>query len=184
VVVGVVAMYVTTFVSIGSIIQGDFGETRGRLVFSALAVAVYCVFSMAAAAVAERSAVLAIGGWGASGVGLSLALVSLWSDFDRGSRPLFQLTLAVLLVAFSFAHASGLEIRRDEVGSPALRTLFSATQLCIGLVGGLGAMAILGAASAGDAALVRLIAALAVLDVLGTLVLPLLRKTEEPAPAG
>jgi peptidoglycan/LPS O-acetylase OafA/YrhL len=178
--VAILALCVTALVAIVAVLTARLDETEGRILLTHLVVAGYSLFALAAAAVAERRPLLARAGWVACALGLVLALISIWAAWNSDSHDLYRWTFILLAVAFTLAHVSLIESRRRDSDGPVVRSISSATIAAVALLGALIAIGI-ATIDSGSEGFFRLLGVVGVLDVLGTVVLPIARKIEQPS---
>jgi hypothetical protein len=173
--VAIAALCITALIAIVAVVSASFDETEGRILFTHVLVAVYCLLALAVATVGERLPVLTGAGFATCTVGLVLAVIATWAD--RVGEPLTRWAFVFFVASFTLAHGALVESRRRESDGAAVRAISGAT-IAIGAV--LGATLGVAIAAADDVSdtFLRVIGVMAVLDVLGTTVLPIARKIE------
>jgi hypothetical protein len=175
----IVALCVTALVAIAAVLSASFDRTEAQVLLTHLAVAVYSLFALSMAAVSERRPRLAAVGWAACGLGLALALLTIWVDWSEDRVNLYRWMLIMLAASFTLAHVALIEARRRASDGPVVRSIATATTVLAAFVGALIALG-LSADQAVSEGYFRLLGVVGVLDLLGTLVLPIARKIEQP----
>jgi hypothetical protein len=176
--VAIVALCITAAIAIVAVVTASFGETEGRILFTHVLVAVYCLLALAATAVGERQPALAGAGLASCAAGLTLGVIETWAD--PAGYTLLRWAFLFFVASFTFAHSALIESRRRDSDGPAVRALSIATIATGAVLGATIAVALAAADDVSDAFL-RVVGVLAVLDLLGTAVLPIARKIERAA---
>jgi hypothetical protein len=176
--VAIFALCVTALVAIVAVVSARFDETEAQILLTHVAIAAYTLFALAVSAVADRRPRMAIAGWAACGIGLLLALLSIWAGWNGDADNLYRWTWILFVAAFTIAHVSLIDSRRRDSDGAAVRAVGAATIATVVVLGVLIAIGLARAESVDDW-YVRLLGVVAVLDVLGTLVVPIARKVEQ-----
>lgn len=172
-VMAVSALCLAALVSIAIFLFGSFGETETRLLATALAVAGYSLTGLAAATrIGRRPGWLGPLGIGVSGFGFFLTTSLIWvaPEGDLLSR----LAGSVTVLAIAIAHASLLLPRHPDRRVTA--SVLAATLAMLALLAAMLITLMLFALEPGDWYF-RWLGVVAVLTVLGTLLVPILRKS-------
>jgi MFS family permease len=169
----VVSLSAAAALAIGILLFGEFGETEGRILATTALVAFYGLLALPAAILLDqaRLAYLATAVLALSGVGLSLALATVWS----GDPPevLGKSLTAVTAFGAALTQTSALAGRRRERDSTAVRRLFAVSVVLAVVLAALVTTAVWAEIEDNDAYF-RILAAVAVLDALVVALQPIL----------
>jgi hypothetical protein len=177
--VAILALCITALIAIVAVMTARFDETEAQILMTHVAVAAYSLLALGIATVVDRRPRVALAGWSVCGVGLVLALVSIWTALtENGPDDLYRWTWIAFVTSFTIAHASLVDSRRRDSDGSAVQAISGLTIATVVLMGVLVAGGVARAESVGTPYL-RLLGVIGVLDVLGTLVLPIARKVEQ-----
>ena len=169
-------MCATAALAVAILLFSEFDETAARILGTTAAISFFSILALPASGLIDRSVAQALA-WaslGVSAVGLALALVLLWIDWDDVPEELWKSLLSVTVFAVAGAQACATTLRRRAGDSGAVRALHA-----LGL-----ALAVVAAAMSAVAAWAeiertgyyRALGAVVVLGVLVTLLQPALRR--------
>lgn len=176
----IAALCFTALVAIGIFLFGEFGETEARLLLTAGAVATYSLTGLVAAGALERhDAWVGQAGLATSGVGFLLAMMVIWSDWEGDDgEGLARLAATAFIAAGAVTHGTLLLPRPAD--SPSLRAIIGLTLTTVTVV----ALMLIGLVYSEDdpgEGYFRALGVVAVLMVLGTILVPILRRTTRTA---
>ncbi len=171
----VVSLSASALLAIGILLFGRLGETEGRILGTTALIAGYGLLALPAGMLLDQARLKALAAvsLALACLGLSLALVSIWTN---GSSAVLGKSVATVTVfAVASTQTAALSVRRHEGDPTSTRRLFS---LSVVLALALATMATVAAwGDIGRQGYFRVIAALAVLDLLVVVLQPILALT-------
>jgi hypothetical protein len=177
----VASMLATAGLAIGFLLFADFDERTWKVIGTTALLSGFSLLGLPGAALLDQGRAVALG-WAnlvLAGVGLTFALILMWSESESDAGWRFL----VALVAFcgASAQASGTTARLRTDDPPSVQLLY-----LVGLAGAVLVASLISIAAwqdVDDEGYYRILGALAVAEVLVVLLQPILRRTGRSAPA-
>lgn len=176
----IAAVVVSAALSIFALLRGEFGDTDGHILLTALAVAGASVLTLANGIALERdrATLISFAGIGVSIAGFALLVITIWGDFDR--EGLLKTAASAIFVGIALTHWSLVSLAR-------LPDRFRAAQAAAYPLSGLMAAFLIGAVwgpleGTGSA---QVGGSIGILTVAVTIILPVLQRlaAEDPVEA-
>jgi hypothetical protein len=174
----VVALCATGAVGIVVLLARSFDDTTWRILGTTTAISLCALLAVPAGALLERGERewLARSSAALTAAAFVLTVTGIW--LQRGGDVLWKTWGIVGTLALAAAQGCGVEARRRDSDSPAVRALVAASSLTGAVLAALGVLAILEEISGGG--FYRGLGALAILDVLLVVVVAVLRRGSGP----
>jgi hypothetical protein len=173
----IVSLSATGLLGIFIFLFGKFGETEGRLLLTTLSIGGCSLTGLCCSTIypSEKYKIFSIIGIGTAGLCFVLTLFNIWGDF-KNLENTWKLLLSLIVFTITFAHISLL--LNIKIVNQLVKNTLTATTIFIGIVAFMLLTLIVGGFGKGDF-FYRLLGVFGILDIVGTIVTPILNKTQK-----
>jgi hypothetical protein len=173
----IVSLSATGLLGIFIFLFGKFGETEGRLLLTTLSMGGCSLTGLCCSTIypSEKYKIFSIIGIGTAGLCFVLTLFNIWGDF-KNLENTWKLLLSLIVLTITFAHISLL--LNIKIVNQLVKNTLTATTIFIGIVAFMLLTLIVGGFGKGDF-FYRLLGVFGILDIVGTIVTPILNKTQK-----
>jgi len=156
---------------------GQFGETEGRLLLTTLSIGGCSLTGLCCSTIypSEKYKIFSVIGIGIAGLCFVFTLFNIWGDFKNLENN-WKLLLSLIVLTITFAHISLL--LNIKIANQLVKNTLTATTIFIGIVAFMLLTLILGELDNGEF-FYRLLGVFGILDIVGTIVTPILNKTQK-----
>lgn len=156
---------------------GKFGETEGRLLLTTLSIGGCSLTGLCCSTIypSEKYKIFSVIGIGTAGLCFIFTLFNIWGDF-KNLENTWQLLLSLIVLTTTFAHISLL--LNIKIVNQLVKNSLTATIVFIAIVTFMLLTLIVSKFDNGEF-FFRLLGVFAILDVVGTIVTPILNKTQK-----